>query len=100
MDFLDLSEDAVKTVESFIFNIPKYEEELKVVTAICLFFYGGSWVMLATFIAATELFDTKEVLERAYEVAKKFLSVEDLDAEEHVTPSQLRQTFKEVGMQF
>jgi len=100
MDFLDGSEVAIKTVESYLLSIPKHEEELKVVTASCLFFYGGSWAKLATFIAAAELFDTKEVLGRAYEVGMKFLSMEDLDEEEDVTPSQLRQTFKEVGMQF
>lgn len=100
IDFPEVAEGTVRTVESFIYNIPKHEEELKVVTASCLFFYGGSWVMLASFIAAAELFDTKEVLNKAFEVGRKFLSVEDLDEEADVTPSQLRQTFKEVGMQF
>jgi len=69
-------------------------------TAGCLFFYGGSWTLLASFIAAVELFDTKEELAAAYRVGEKFMSVEDFDEEDDVTPSQLMQTFKKVGMQF
>jgi len=84
----------------FVYNLPKYEEELTVLTSACLFFYGGSWVRLAAIIAATELFDTKQVLNEAYEVGWKFMCAEGLDDQEDVTPFQVTKAMRNVGMHF
>jgi len=100
MNFVDEFEAFMKFVENCVYSIPTYEEELKIVTAGCLFFYGGSWTVLASFLAAAELFDTKKELKAACEVGEKFMSIEDLDEEDDVTPSQLMETFKKVGLQF
>jgi len=93
-------ESAALKIMNVIYSIPKFEEELKIVSAICLFFYGGSWVRLASVIAAVEIFDTKGIFELAFEVGHKFLTVDDLDDEDDVTPSQLLDTSKSVGMHF
>jgi len=90
----------LRFVKNCVYSIPKHEEELKIFTAGCLFFYGGSWTLLASLTAAVELFDTKKELAAACEVGEKFMSVEDFDKEDDVTPSQLMQTIKKVGMQF
>merc|ERR1719320_235102 len=46
-DIVDIIEGCIQMVENCVSNIPKYEEELKFVTASCLFFYGGGWTKLA-----------------------------------------------------
>jgi len=98
--FADKIQAISKFVLNYVYSIPKHEEDLKILTAGSLFFYGGSWTMLASFIAAVELFNSKEELAAAYEVGEKFMSVEDLDENDDVTPSQLMHSFKKVGMQF
>jgi len=98
--FTHFMEGILNTAENYVYNLPQYEEELKVVTSACLFFYGGSWVGLASFIAADEIFGTKQVLSEAFGVGWKFLCAEDLDEHEDVAPCQLTDTFKNVGMQF
>jgi len=99
-DFAGKTQATLRSIKNYIYSIPKHEEEFKILTAGCLFFYGGSWTLLASFMAAVELFDTKEELVAAYLIGEKFMSVEDYDGEDDVTPSQLMQTFKKVGMQF
>jgi hypothetical protein len=99
-DFVNMIEGCVQFAENCVCNIPKYEEELKFVTAGCLFFCGGGWTVLASLTAAAELFDTRKEILAAYEVGEKFMSVDDLDDEDDVTPAQLTQSFKTVGMQF
>jgi len=99
-DFASKTQAILRSIKNYVYSIPEHEEEFKILTAGCLFFYGGSWTLLASLMAAVELFDTKEELAAAYLIGEKFMSVEDYDKEDDVTPSQLMQTFKKVGMQF
>lgn len=99
LDFVSFVEGVVKNVGIVVFDLPKYEEELQVVSSICIFFYGGSWVRLASLIASAEIFDTWQVLKTSYEVLYKFMCAEELDDYEDVTPTQLTETFKNIGFQ-
>jgi len=98
--FADKIQAISETILNYVYSIPQHEEDFKILTAGCLFFYGGSWTVLASFIAAVELFDSKKELAAAFKVGEKFMSVEELDEEDDVTPSQLMHSFKKVGMQF
>jgi len=78
-------------------EITKYEQELKYVTAAGLIFYGGSWTTLARAIAAAEIFSVVKVVEEAKKVAMMFFS-EDCNCELDVTPYEIRTCFKNVGL--
>jgi len=99
-DFLRFLESFKITAEKHISDLPKYEEELKVISSVCLFFYGGCWVGLASIIAIGELFDTKKVIEEALDLGWKFMCVQHLDDNADVTPFQLTMTLRNVGMHF
>jgi len=99
-DFLNFLETFKITAGKHIYDLPKYEEELKVISSVCLFFYGGYWGGLASIIATVELFDSKKVLEEALELGWKFMCVGHLDDDEDVTPFQLTMTLRNVGMHF
>jgi len=99
-EFLRFLERVKITTGKHIHDLPQYEEELKVISSVCLFLFGGGWVGLASMIAAAELFDTKKVLEEAFVLSWKFMSVQHLDHNEDVTPFQLTMTMRNVGMHF
>jgi len=96
LDFVNIVDDIIGTVDDFVYNIPKHENELWIVTSLCLFFYGGSWGRLASLVAASEVFGTKEVVHAAYEVGRKFMGAEVLD----VAPEDLKKIFKDLGLHF
>jgi len=99
-DFLRFLERVKITTGKHIYDLPKYEEELKVISSACLFFFGGGWVGLASIIATAELFDTKKVFEEAFVLGWKFMCVQHLDDNEDVTPFQLTMTMRNIGMHF
>jgi len=99
-DFHHFLESVKITAEKHIYDLPKYEDELKVISSVCLFFYGGCWGGLASIIATAELFDTKQVLEEAFELGWKFMCVQHLDDNSDVSPYQLTMTLRNVGMHF
>jgi len=80
-----------------VWELPKYEEELKYVTAAGLILYGGSWTTLAGIIAAAETFGVMKVLDEAKKVGMMFFT-EDYDYEHDVTPDEIRACFKNVGL--
>jgi len=80
-----------------VWEIPKYEEELKYVTAAGLVCYGGSWSTLAGIIAASEIFNVMKVVQEAKKVAQMFFT-EDYDYDHDVTPDEIRTCFKNVGL--
>jgi hypothetical protein len=80
-----------------IWEVPKYEEELKYVTAAALVCYGGSWTTLAGIIAAVEAFGVINVVEEASRLGMIFL-FEEYDYEYDVTPEEVRACFKNVGL--
>merc|ERR1719233_1449919 len=93
---------AMKTVvESLelVFELPKYEEELKYITAILLVCYGGSWTMLAGIMAAVEIFGTEEVVQDSVKVGN-FLVSEECECEYEVTPEEIKETFRKVALHF
>jgi len=97
MVFVELVDGVIGSVEDFVYDIPKYENELWVVASLCLFLYGGSWVRLASILAATELFGTHEVLHKAYELVLNIMG-EDLPSDDHIPFEDLKKTFKDLGM--
>jgi len=99
-DFLHFLESFKITAGKHIYDLPKYEEELKVISSFCLFFWGGCWVRLASIIATAELFDTKKVIEEALDLGWRFMCVEQLYDNGDVTPFQLTMTLRNVGMHF
>lgn len=98
LEFTMIVERIVKKGEKIICNIPNYEKDLTVLSSVFLFFDGGSWAGLASIIAAVQLFDTKAVLEEAYEVGSKFMFVEILH-DKNIKCSRFKKTFEKIGMQ-
>jgi len=80
-----------------VYEIPKLEEESKIVTALALAFYGGSWTMLAGIIGAVEVFGTQEVFEESLKVGN-FVMSDDYE-ENDVTPLEVKETFRKVALQ-
>lgn len=89
--------DSCIKIFDIVWEIPKYEEELKFITAAGLVCYGGSWTTLARIIAAAEIFNVMKVVEEAKKVATMFF-YEDCDCEYDVTPYEIRACFKNVGL--
>merc|ERR1719419_927087 len=81
-----------------MYELPKYEEELKYVTSISLICYGGSWSTLAGIVAAAEAFGTKKVVQAARKVGVIFLFDEDYDCEHDITPSEIIDTFRNAAL--
>lgn len=80
-----------------VYEIPKYQDELKYVTALALSCYGGSWTMLAGIIGAFEVFGTQEVVAESLKVGT-FLMSDDYE-ENDVTPDEVKETFRKVALQ-
>jgi len=79
-----------------VLNAPMYEEDFRIITSLCLIFYGGSWPILAGSIAAIEAFGTMSALQEVFEVGMVFL----FDAsDEVITPSRIKENVRQLGLQ-
>jgi len=88
----------VKTLD-FVCEVPKYQEELKYITALALVCYGGSWTMLAGIIAAVEIFGTEEAIEQTLAVGNDIL-YEEYDNDHEVSPGEIKETFRNMALHF
>jgi len=91
-------EKFVRTLDVF-YEVPKYQEELKYISALALVCYGGSWTMLAGIIAALEVFETEEVIEEALKIGK-YVVFEEYDTEYEVSPREIKETLRNVALHF
>jgi len=91
-------EKLVKTL-NVIYEVPKYQEELKYITALVLVCYGGSWPMLAGIIAAVEVFGTEEVVQETLKVGN-YLFQDEYDNEHEVSPREIKETFRNMALHF
>jgi len=82
-----------------VYEVPKYQEELKYITALALVCYGGSWTMLAGIIAAVEVFGTEEVIEETLKVGNYLVS-EEHDDEHEVSPAEIKESFRKLALHF
>jgi len=81
-----------------VLEMPKYEGELKYITALLLVCYGGSWTMLAGIMAAVEIFGTEEVIQDSVKVGN-FLVSED-ESEYELSPEEIKETFRKGSLHF
>jgi len=91
-------EKLVKTLE-VVYEVPKYQEELKYIAALVLVCYGGSWTMLAGIIAAVEVFGTEEVVQEAIKVGN-YVFYEEYDNDYEVSPGEMKETFRNMALHF
>jgi len=91
-------EKLVKTLD-VVYEVPKYQEELKYITALVLVCYGGSWTMLAGIIAAVEVFGTEEVVQETMKVGN-YVFCEEYDNEYEVSPREMKETFRNMALHF
>ena len=80
-----------------VWEIPKYEEELKYMTAAALVCYGGSWTTLAGIFAAADAFDLKKTADQAKEIGAMLLSGDD-EFQHDVSPGEIKACFKNLGL--
>jgi len=98
-------ESANVVVEKFVkrldivYEVPKYQEELKYISALALVCYGGSWTMLAGIIAAVEVFETEEVIEEALKIGN-YIVFEEYDTEYEVSPQEIKEAFRNLALHF
>jgi len=88
----------VKTLD-VVFEVPKYQEQLKYITALALVCYGGSWTMLAGIIAAVEIFGTEEAVDQTVKVGNQII-YEEYDNDHEVTPQEIKETFRNMALHF
>jgi len=86
----------VKTLD-VVFEVPKYQEQLKYITALALVCYGGSWTMLAGIIAAVEIFGTEEAVEHTLKVGNHIV-YEEYDNDHEVSPGEIKETFRNMAL--
>jgi len=82
---------------NLVWEIPKYEEELKYMTAAALVCYGGSWTTLAGVFAAAEAFEIAKVAEKAKQIGMILLS-EDDESQHKVSAGEIKAWFKSAGL--
>lgn len=80
-----------------VWEIPKYEEELKYMTAAILVCYGGSWTTLAGIFAAADVFETEKTAEKAKEIGELLVSGDD-EVQHDVSPGEIKACFKNLGL--
>lgn len=88
-----------KNALDVLYKVPKYQEELKYITALTLVFYGGSWTLLAGIIAAVEIFGTEEVIDETFKLCNHLTS-EEYDSEHEVSPGEIKEMFRKMALQF
>merc|ERR1719244_1424905 len=88
----------MESIELFC-DMPKYEAELKYITALLLVCYGGSWTMLAGIMAAVEIFGTEEVVQDSVKVGN-FLVSEEYECQYEISPVEIKETFRKVALHF
>jgi len=91
-------EKLVETLD-VVYEVPKYQEELKYITALVLICYGGSWTMLAGIIAAVEIFGTEEAVQETMKVGN-YVFYQEYDNENEVSPEEIKETFKNMALHF
>lgn len=88
----------VKTLD-VVYEVPKYQEQLKYITALALVCYGGSWTMLAGIIAAVEIFGTEEAVEQTLKVCNHIF-YEECEDDYEVSPEEIKETFRSMALHF
>merc|ERR1719189_3056117 len=100
METADMLVSMYEGIVEFAYALPSHERTLKNITSLGLIFYGGSWPTLASVFAAVEAFGTKKVALDSYNIFKDFLATDPVEIEENdVTPRQIRDAFKNMGLQ-
>merc|ERR1719193_2216355 len=80
-----------------VWEIPKYEEELKYMTAAALVCYGGSWTTLAGIFAAADVFEIEKTAEKAREIGVLLVSGDD-ELQHDVSAGELKAFIKNLGL--
>jgi len=99
MESMKVAMKSVRESMELFCDMPKYEAELKYITALLLVCYGGSWTTLAGIMAAVEIFGTEEVVEDSVKVGN-FLVSEEYECETEISPEEIKETFRKVALHF
>lgn len=87
--------ESLRNVHSFtdmLVWFAAHERELKILSSLCLIFYGGCWRNLAPIFAAGELFGTRKAVEEVVRSAWRLVKMKERKA---ITPTKINKMVEE-----